>query len=99
MRWSGCPVSGAPTAAAEAPKANASSRCSATRAIDPARCRGVKAWFSVDRMAADYASIYRQVLSSPEPVAGSEPTVAAVRRHRRMHAVAVPDPGQNRRTS
>jgi hypothetical protein len=38
-------------------------------------------------------------VSSPEPVAGSEPTVVAVDRHRRMHAVAVPDPGQDRRTS
>jgi glycosyltransferase involved in cell wall biosynthesis len=72
----------------------------AARAIDPARCRAeVEARFSVDRMAAGYASIYRQLVSSPEPVAGPEPTVVAVDRHRRMLAVAVPDPGQGRRTS
>jgi glycosyltransferase involved in cell wall biosynthesis len=47
----------------------------AARAIDPARCRAeVEARFSVDRMAAGYASIYRQVVSSPDPVADSEPT-------------------------
>ena len=72
----------------------------AAQTIDPARCRAeVEARFSADRMAASYASIYRQVVSSPEPVAGSEPTVVTVDRHRRIHAVAVPDPGQNRRTS
>jgi hypothetical protein len=50
-------------------------------------------------MAEGYVSAYRKVVSSPESVAGSEPTVVAVDLHRRMHAVAVPDHGQGRRTS
>ena len=72
----------------------------AAPAIDPARCRAeVEARFSAERMAAGYASIYRRVVQPAEPAADSGPTVVAVDRHRRMHALAVPESEQDRRTS